>query len=110
MTTQVRNHFESPVHPKLRETEGIEIREDHLTGDTWINISGNWTRIVTMKNLWNIDGEWMNDQLIIKMRFGITTASGQNLTVFRDLIEVSDDLFYKANRISTMYLTTFPRA
>ena len=89
MTTQVRNHSESPVNPKLHLSLGIEIREQDLNGYTWIKLSGDWTRIVIMKNLWEFDGEWLNDQPIIKMRFRITTEDGQHLTVFRDLIEGS---------------------
>ena len=87
MTTQVSNHVETPVCPILSRTVSIEIGEEDRNGDKWLKLSGGWTRIVGMKNLWKLDGEWLNDQPVVKMRFSITTEDHHQLSVFRDLIE-----------------------
>lgn len=87
MTTQVRQEIAQLSLQPLRYSVPIEFREDNGEGHARLKLSGEWTRIESMHNLWELDGEWTGAQPVIRMHFRIVTEDQRRLTVFQDLIE-----------------------
>ena len=89
MTTKVRNQFDNQSAPNLRRSVALEMEEEDGQGIARLKLSGQWTRIKSMENLWQLDGEWLRGRPVVRMRFRVTTEDNRCFTVFRDLVEGS---------------------
>ncbi len=65
----------------------VDMIENDGQGQTWLNLSGEWLRIVAIKNLWSIDEPATGSQPSIRMHFRAITEDGQRLALFQDLLD-----------------------
>ena len=77
----------TPTYQSLGCPVPIDIEENDGAGNARVKLSGRWAKISAIKNLWEIDGYWQKDQLVIRMYFRVTTEDGRQFLIFRDLVE-----------------------
>lgn len=67
----------------------VNMIENDGQGCAWLNWAGEWLKIVSMKNLWDIDGYNAGEQASIRMRFLVMVENGSQILLFQDLIDGS---------------------
>ena len=88
MTARTRRKPDTAsTHQHLSRPIPLEIEENDGEGNARLRFSGQWARISTIENLWEIDGYWQKDQPVIRMYFRVTAEDGRQFLVFRDLVE-----------------------
>jgi hypothetical protein len=55
----------------------------------WLKLSGEWVKIVSVRNLWAIDGYGAGEKPLIRMHFRVVAESGRQLLLFQDLMDGS---------------------
>jgi hypothetical protein len=63
----------------------VELLKDDGNGQAWLKASGEWTRIASLRNLWDFDGYLERAQPVIRMLFQAITADGRRVLLFQDL-------------------------
>ena len=67
----------------------VDIIEDDGQGCAWLTWAGEWLRIVSVKNLWDIDCYNAGEKRLIRMHFLVVVENGSQMLLFRDLIDGS---------------------
>tara|TARA_B100000745_G_scaffold266015_1_gene191236 strand:+ start:135 stop:473 length:339 start_codon:yes stop_codon:yes gene_type:complete len=67
----------------------VEMIEDDGQGIAWLSLAGEWFKIVSVKNLWDIDGHYADEKPLIRMHFLVMVENGSQILLFQDLIDGS---------------------
>lgn len=67
----------------------VDMIEDDGQGCAWLTWAGEWLKIVSVKNLWDIDGYDTGEKPLIRMHFLVIVENGSQILLFRDLIDGS---------------------
>lgn len=67
----------------------VEMIEDDGQGCAWLNLVGEWLKIESVKNLWDIDGYDAGEKPLIRMHFLVMVENGSQILLFQDLIDGS---------------------
>jgi len=67
----------------------VEMIEDDGQGCAWLNLAGAWLKIVSVKNLWDIDGYDAGEKPLIRMHFLLKVENGSQILLFQNLIDGS---------------------
>jgi hypothetical protein len=65
----------------------VEIEESDGAGNAWVKLSDRWSRIHSMENLWELDGEWQQGQPVIRLHFKAIVEGQQSIALYQDLVE-----------------------
>lgn len=85
----------SEGEPQVDRTECLNrpIRVQVIENDgqdcAWVNLSGQWSKIVSVKNLWDIDGYDAGEKPFIRMHFRVLAECGRQILLYQDLIDGS---------------------
>lgn len=89
MTTVSHREFQdirtAGPNPAIR----VEVIENDGLDRAWLNLSGEWVRIASVNNLWDIDGYAIGEKPLLRMHFRVVAESGRQLMLFQDLIDGS---------------------
>ena len=86
MTTVMETIPETTRADYLGRSVPVDLIEDDGQGQAWLNLSGEWLRITTIKNLWDMDGQSAGGQPSIRMHFRAITEDSQQISLFQDLM------------------------
>jgi hypothetical protein len=67
----------------------VEMIEDDDQGCALLNLAGEWLKIASVKNLWDIDGYDSGEKPLIRMHFLVMLENGSQILLFQDLIDGS---------------------
>jgi hypothetical protein len=67
----------------------VEMIENDGQDRAWLNLSGEWVKVVSVRNLWDIDGHSAGEKPWIHMHFQVEAESGRRLLLFQDLMDGS---------------------
>ena len=87
MTTPVQQRPRVPSPKYLSRPIPVEMEENDGNGRAWLKLAGEWVKIASIKNLWEIDGYREGEQPVIRMHFRVTTEDGKQVLLFQDLLE-----------------------
>ncbi|PKB57884.1 MAG: hypothetical protein BZY73_00585 [SAR202 cluster bacterium Casp-Chloro-G3] len=73
----------------LNRPAPVEMVENDAQGCAWLNLAGEWLKIVSVKNLWDIDGHDTGEKPFIRMHFRVMVEDGRQILLFQDLIDGS---------------------
>lgn len=65
----------------------VKLIENDGHGCTWLKLSENWIKVISIKNLWEMDGYGEQEHPVVRMHFRVTTQDGRTLLLFQDLLE-----------------------
>jgi hypothetical protein len=65
----------------------VEMIENDGQDCAWLKLSGEWSRIASVENLWDIDGQDAGEKASIRMHFRVMISSGRQTLLFQDLID-----------------------
>ena len=82
------SQLESLNHPAPGQMV-VEMIEDDGRGCAWLNLVGEWLKIVSVENLWDIDGYNAGEKPLIRMHFLVMVENGSQYLLFQDLIDGS---------------------
>jgi hypothetical protein len=87
MTTVSDRQFQDIRTEGANPAMRVEVIENDGLDRAWLNLSGEWVKIASVKNLWDIDGVAAGDKSLLRMHFRVVAESGRQLRLFQDLID-----------------------
>ena len=89
MTTVVEREPQATRTQYLNRPEPVEMIENDGQGCAWLNLSCQWLKVVSVTNLWDIDGDNAGEKPFIRMHFRVVVENGSQILLFQDLIDGS---------------------
>ena len=87
MTTKVRPTTPTATVHSLSNLVPVEVEERDDAGHAWVKLSGRWTRVQSMENLWVLDGEWQGRRPVIRFHFNAALEGRRRIALVQDLVE-----------------------
>ena len=87
MTTATRTTTDATTMQSLSNWVPVEIAERDGLGNAWVKLSDRWSRIHSIENLWELDGEWQQGQPVIRLHFKAVVEGHQSIALYQDLVE-----------------------
>lgn len=86
MTTVTERKPQAVRTEYLSQPVPVEMIEKDWQGYAWLMLSGEWLRIESMTNLWDIDSYDAGEKPFIRMHFRVMLESDCQVLLFQDLI------------------------
>jgi hypothetical protein len=89
MATRTLAVPDTTVVQSLSNWVPVEVEERDSAGNAWVKLADQWSRIDSMENLWELDGEWQGSRPIIRLHFNAVVEGHRRIALYQDLVEGS---------------------